>query len=380
MAKEKIKICLWGEAASALQGRNKGGGELQIALLAKCLASAGHHVTLIDSKFDEATALINGVSVKGVPGWNDGVKILRMFIRRIPKLYKALLDERADIYYVRIQSHWNLIPYLAARKLRAIFVIGCAHDLEAGKFWARFHYYYLTNRDIYRLISVAWPTEMVTPYLFRHAQVVVAQHDGQAALFLQKGIRSKVFANIVEVEDLQTRQSSKKEGFVVVGSLDVNKGLRELAHIAKSTPEAKFTVIGRPRGRSSGPLVELLKSLSNVNYLGGLDHNSTIDEIGKSKALVSTSRFEGFPNIFLEAWAVGIPVLSLWVNPGDVINKHQLGICFNGDVSKLILSLREDPKFDKENLVRYVKQYHSIESAAKRFLAILPLNHPPQEV
>jgi glycosyltransferase involved in cell wall biosynthesis len=369
--KRKLKICFWGNVASALQGRNKGGGELQIALLAKSLAKAGHSVTLIDSEFKENETVIEGVRILPVSGWNEGVRVLRMFTRRIPQLYKELLHEKADIYYVRMQSHWNLIPYLAAKRLGAVFVIGCAHDLEAGSFWTRFQYYYLINHEYYRLLSVALPTEIITPYLLRHAQLVIAQHDAQRAMFRKKGIQSKVFPNVIDIKKLDSVKSSEKNGFIFVGSLDVNKGLRELIEIASLSPRVKFTVVGQPRGRLSGPLVKSLISLSNVEYLGRLDHDSTIEQIAKSKALLCTSRFEGFPNIFLEAWSVGTPVLSLWVNPGDILNKHRLGRYFNGDIKSFVSSLQEDAGTKSEDLVRYVEEYHSSKSAGERFLAML---------
>jgi len=370
--KRKLKICFWGNAASALQGRNKGGGELQIALLAKSLAKAGHSVTLIDSEFKENETVIEGVRILPVSGWNEGVRVLRMLTRRIPQLYRELLDEKADIYYVRMPSHWNLIPYLAAKKLGAAFVIGCSADLEAGDFWTRVHYFYLMNHEYYRLLSVALPTEMITPYLFRHAQFVIAQHDGQMAAFRKKGIQSKVFPNLVDIKKLHSVRSTEKEGFIFVGSLDVSKGLRELIQIASLSPHSKFTVVGQPRGRRSGPLVESLRSLPNVEYLGRLDHDSTIEQIGKSKALLCTSRFEGFPNIFLEAWSVGTPVISLAVDPDGVIERENLGIVCHGDLNKFVeLLSRGTLQFDRDHLNQYVVKYHAFEHAAKKFESII---------
>ena len=43
-----MKICFWGNIGRALKGRTSGGGELQIALLAKALAKGGHEVVLLD--------------------------------------------------------------------------------------------------------------------------------------------------------------------------------------------------------------------------------------------------------------------------------------------------------------------------------------------
>jgi len=51
--------------------------------------------------------------------------------------------------------------------------------------------------------------------------------------------------------------------------------------------------------------------------------------------VINTSNFEGFPNIFLEAWATGVPVISLNVDPGNVIKKRRLGICCEGSLERM---------------------------------------------
>jgi len=47
---------------------------------------------------------------------------------------------------------------------------------------------------------------------------------------------------------------------------------------------------------------------------------------------------EGFPNVFIEAWSLGIPVLSLYFDLG-VIEKEKLGKVFNGNIENLISSM-----------------------------------------
>ena len=46
---------------------------------------------------------------------------------------------------------------------------------------------------------------------------------------------------------------------------------------------------------------------------------------------------EGFPNIFIEAWACGVPVLSLHVDPGGVIKKEGLGEIADGNINTLVI-------------------------------------------
>ena len=55
-----------------------------------------------------------------------------------------------------------------------------------------------------------------------------------------------------------------------------------------------------------------------------------LELIDRSRAVVLTSRHEGMPNVFLEAWARGVPVLSLHFDPDGKIAKEGLGLCAEG--------------------------------------------------
>ena len=81
-----------------------------------------------------------------------------------------------------------------------------------------------------------------------------------------------------------------------------------------------------PRGGSTLPNLELLP---------GRPREQLLEETRRAAAIVSTSAVEGMPNTFLEAWARGVPVLSLNVDPDDRISEHDIGIVADGSMQRL---------------------------------------------
>ena len=96
--------------------------------------------------------------------------------------------------------------------------------------------------------------------------------------------------------------------------------------------------------------------------MGKLSHADTINEISRSKALISTSPMEGFPNIFIEAWGCGVPVLSLYVDPGGVIIREKLGFVAEGQIDRMIEEM-DNFTSDEEFGLRarsYVHSHHAL--------------------
>jgi len=357
-----MKICFWGEIAGALTGNTSGGGELQIALLAKALARGGHEVVIIDFQTNEDFVTSDGIKVFKIKGWNNGFPIIRTFTHRLPQLFWSLRAQRADVYYCRMRSFQNILAFWAARKAKAKFILAMASDLDALDFRMRLKYYYLANVGRLWWFFSGILDEIVHPWLRRKSDIVFVQHERQKQILIDKHINSIIFPNLIDLTQIPVISNPIHNDFIYVGWLDKRKGIADFFELVNRAPLHTFKVIGPPRDKTGQYYYEKLKLFQNVSLLGELSHSETLYHIANSKALISTSPMEGFPNIFIEAWAYGIPVFSLYFDPGGVINKEKLGEHANGSIDKLLDALikkRDNNEF-AERAKSYVKQNHAI--------------------
>lgn len=359
-----MKICVWGNIASSLEGKTEGGGELQIDLLAKVLAKSGHEVVIIDSISQKDFITDEGIKVFQTKGMNRGLKYLRLFTHQIPQLYSSLKAQKADIYYSQIRDFRHILSLWAARRSKGKFIIQLASDLDCSGIMLRFKHDYLTSFDgPYWFIKV-FLTELLFPRLLRKADLVLVQHEGQKNTLLKKGIKSVIFNNLIDLNKIPKESNPVRQDFCYVGALDRRKGFAEFFELVQRAPSHTFKVIGAPRDRTGYLYYEKLKSFKNVTLYGKLSHKETMHHILNSKALISTSPMEGFPNVFIEAWVYGIPVLSLYFDPGDIIKNEKLGVIANGNIDKLV-STMNNVEYSEEFARRakaYVENNHALNS------------------
>ncbi len=366
-----MKFCFFGNISSALNGKTEGGAELQISLLARALALNGHEVVIIDPDITKCFVSSDGIQLTGVPNWNKGIKGVRLFWYRIPELMRVLIDQKADYYYVRTRSYLHLLPYLASRKTKKKFIVATAHDLDVASFWDKFKYKYKTNFNLIKFFTVSLPNDLVFKYLMKKSDYIILQHEGQLRNLNSVKGKIIIFPNIFDFGIVRGIKDSPKDYYVHPGTLNILKGANNLSELINILDNnTSVVVIGQPTDKKSKRIYKHLNELENVVLTGRLNHKETIQLIANAKALINTSNFEGFPNIFLEAWAVGVPVISLNVNPGNVIKKHHLGTYCNGNLieMKKTIESNSSDQYSKRKLISYVSEFHDFTTAAENIL------------
>ena len=368
-----MKICFWGDVAGALKGNTSGGGELQTALLAKALAASGHEVVIIDPFSNENFVTSEGVRLISVPDFNKGPRGIRLLWYRLPALWALFNEQKADYYYIRMRSYLHLIPYFAAKKNGGKLIQAIASDLDVLGSKKKFKYSYKPRFNLLEYLTLFLPNDLVFNYLLNKSDFILLQHAGQE--IRSKYIKGKVaiFPNIIHTNTMPIVAKYPGDYFIYVGVISILKGVDKLYELIKNVDRKHtFIIVGEPRDSQSKAILEKLAQIENVVVKGRLNHNETLQLIANARALINTSYYEGFPNIFLEAWATGVPVISLKVNPGNIFNNNNLGVCCEGDLEKMKVYIESDKiHFDRDKLVSYVNDFHDFNTANERFFNII---------
>ncbi|HEX9007303.1 MAG TPA: glycosyltransferase family 4 protein [Bacteroidota bacterium] len=369
-------VCIFGpRVARVFSGEVKGGAELQMALLAQALTAGGIRCVIVDPQAGDAPGEPPGSPrVVPVPGWNTGIRGLRMLTRRWPRLLRALRTARSSLYYARGFSSLSAVPWLAARLNGVPFVLAVASDADLLPFRDRFESLYRGRSGLWDWISTIIPNELVLAFLQRSADALLVQHDDQASLAERAGLRTVICRNIAGSDLVDGAGCGRHEGPVtMVGTLSRYKGLDLLPDLIRALPELTFEFIGRVTDADGVMARRVLAALPNVKFSGALPRAETLRRIAEARVLLNTSPREGFPNTFLEAWAFGTPVISLHVDPGGVLERERLGICCHGDVDRLAGELRKPGyDLDPERMRAYVRDHHSGAAAVAVLRQLIP--------
>jgi glycosyltransferase involved in cell wall biosynthesis len=95
----------------------------------------------------------------------------------------------------------------------------------------------------------------------------------------------------------------------------------------------------------------------------------------QASVLCCTSLYEGFPNTFLEAWSLGLPVVSTF-DPDGVIARHGIGWTtdtVDGVVEHLTRAAASPEAWRAASAAakRYCRENHTPEASASRLEQIL---------
>jgi glycosyltransferase involved in cell wall biosynthesis len=124
----------------------------------------------------------------------------------------------------------------------------------------------------------------------------------------------------------EQKKHEKEYDAIWVSNLRPLKRAEWFLEVANRHPQFRFCIVGGYLDKDYySSIQQKSQEIPNLSFLGAKSFEEVNTLIAKSRLLVCTSEYEGFPNTFLQAWAQSVPVVST-VNPNNVFENHKLGV------------------------------------------------------
>lgn len=360
-----MKICFLSLLSyPLLTGKNlgyTGGAEVEQVHLGTELVAQGHSVCFVTYYYgQEQIENVSGIEIVKTYDREKASEINTLLKYR--SIWSALKKANADIYFHEAGATGVLPLFCCLNRKKFVYRIPSDAVVLGRPYFPG---------------SYGYNSKIVEALEIKGADVVIGQSDFQKRILLERfGVESVVIKNGLAIPQVGCEKSVPP--FVLwVGSISNVKNPEPFIELARSLPNVHFEMVGgRTKDREPFEKVKrAAKTLSNFKYHGFVPYPKVNDYFKKATIFVSTSRIEGFPNTFIQAWAHYTPVVSLNVDPDNIIQNEKVG--FRSGTFKQLLTdvatLLSDEMLRKtmgENARKYVEKEHDIRKAVKKYVEI----------
>lgn len=359
-------VAIYSPFASLYYGRAEkqiGGAELQTTMIARGLAQRGLRVAHVVYPISDPLPLEEPApTLVEREAWAGGGRLGRLTEARA--VWRGLRAADARIYVVRGSGGHLIAAAAFCDVARRHLVFSTSNDLDFD-----FH-----RPDRHRSVLRIYRQSI------RRADRIVVQTRQQERLARDEfpQLDPLVIPSFAQPAE-PTR--SEPEYFLWVNRLVDYKQPERYLELAEALPDLQFKMIAVPTSETSSRLTETLRAaderLPNLELLEPRPREQLLEDLGGAIAVATTSRAEGMPNTFLEAWARGVPVLSLGIDPDAKIADNDIGIVAGDSMEAMIEGAR---KLAEDGGARaamgsrareFVRSVHSPDAAADRWFELV---------
>ena len=282
----------------------KGGAETQLVRVATSLTQRGWGVeiiTLIPRNDFSETLRASGVAVRSL-----GIARGRYDPRALLRLIRLLRESRPPVVCT-FMFHANVLGRVAAKLARVPVIVSSIRNARFGRRWAEVLMRWTDwMADVTTTNSVLAGTSLSERGVVAHGRLKVMPNAidtrwPKASARSRSAVRAELGA--VEGESV----------WLSVGRLEPQKGhddaLTAIEAVKDAGDRIRLFIVGE------GSLAESLESLrielgleADVTFLGY--RNDVDDLMAAADGLLLSSRWEGLPNVVLEALVAGLPVVA----------------------------------------------------------------------
>lgn len=300
----------------------KGGAEMRIHELGKRLSARGHEVHIFGVKWWEGddTFEYEGMTLHGVCKarnlYVNGRRSISEAIIFAAKLFPELRKENFDLIDVSVFPYFSCFPVKVISILKKIPLVLTWHEV-----WDDYWYEYLGRAGIFGLL-----VEKAVSKLSENNIAVSKWTKGRLEGLGVPGEKIAVIPNGIDLNRISGIEPnwgkfpfvSENKAFDIIfaGRLIKEKNvdllLKAVALLKADFPALRCCIVGD--GPERVALVKLAKRIGvceNVEFAGFQEYGVLIGKIKASKVLVLPSSREGFGMVVIEAFACGVPVVTV---------------------------------------------------------------------
>lgn len=341
-----------------------GGAEFQAKIIAQNLFQHGHDIIYISYGLSNSF-VENGIQVYGIlPERLDRF----LGYHFISKRMESLIDKiKPDLIYHRcfVPYSYRIVAFAEKKKIPCYFHIADEHSIVFNN----------SIKDIWKKMLFRRIANTSVNFIF--------QTKEQYKLVKNFNIsRYRVIGNMQEMPDLQYIPR-KKHKIVWIGKSTAVKQLQKFIELAEKCvgrfPYLQFVVISRFfSDEYSQSLLQRISRTSNICNLGEQSNDFINDYLlNEAFLLVNTSISEGISNTYIQAWARGVPVISLNSNPNRCFDSHNIGIYCHNDENLMyesVVRYYTDVCWYEKNAqdaISYAKESFSVENVFPSLLSYM---------
>ena len=338
-----------------------GGAELQQTLIARTLAARGYTVSMISIDYGQRNGtVVDGVTVYNMHKPDEGIPVVRFFHPRLTSLWSALKRVDADIYYQRTAAAYTgfLAAFCKTHGKRAIYAGASDVDFIPKRQDITF------ARDI-----------MLFEYGLRRVDTVIVQNENQLESLRKHYGREGIL--IPNFYDAPAGARADRHGYVLwVATIREQKQPELAVEIARRLPHRRFVMIGgHDPGWAGEEFVRKFKEAAagvpNIEYKGFLPFEEADRWFSGARVVLNTSKYEGFPNTFLQAWSRGVPTVA-FVDTGsrrDGQPAYDIAAGVDDAAERVERLMSDDLAWEKasQRVLAHHREHHSADAVTGQY-------------
>jgi glycosyltransferase involved in cell wall biosynthesis len=347
-----------------------GGSEYQSYLLAKAASEVGHEVHYVFTAKQDQYENPLGIHLHPIPRRTISRRFGRTWWLYSPSIRRILKEIQPDAIYVRSGVAWagTAARYAKQNGCRSVWHVASSADVIPRP----------VRSLLIRPLEII--EERAIEYAIKHSTHVVAQAQFQADLLM--GHYGRLAEVIMNKQPEPTEDIDKNGPFTIIWVANI-KPLKQpemfirLAREFAGNAEVRFVIIGRPsRGKYQEGLDAEMADLANLTYLREQPIEEVNRILARAHVFVNTSTYEGLPNTFVQSWMREVPVVSMLLDPDNLLTTRRIGF-FSGSFARMVRDVRtlvENPAL-RDEMGRRAREYalghHSLKKNMGRLLDLI---------